>query len=168
MEKEEKFSTILHKVYSDKCQYCGKICNNLGHIEHIVPSSYGGKDDLENITLACQSCNLRKSNHLLPEPYKGLLIGRAIFKKQKILKLISESKSKSTKYTPPKRTKENLELERKHEANMKEIRAAGGCIVYTNTGERIAANDEGFPAAREAFFHRLKGAITEFGNNERR
>jgi CRISPR/Cas system Type II protein with McrA/HNH and RuvC-like nuclease domain len=32
------------------------------HIEHIIPRSVSGKDSLENLALACPSCNLNKSN----------------------------------------------------------------------------------------------------------
>ncbi|HEY2383109.1 MAG TPA: HNH endonuclease [Terriglobia bacterium] len=28
------------------------------HIEHIVPKSHGGSDDLDNLALACIDCNL--------------------------------------------------------------------------------------------------------------
>lgn len=34
------------------------------HIEHVVPSSAGGSDDLTNLCLACPSCNLHKSNRV--------------------------------------------------------------------------------------------------------
>lgn len=49
----------LQEFYGGVCQYCGskegRIC------EHIVPSSKGGSDALENITLACHPCNSRKA-----------------------------------------------------------------------------------------------------------
>lgn len=32
------------------------------HIEHIIPVCAGGDDSLENLALACPSCNLHKSN----------------------------------------------------------------------------------------------------------
>jgi hypothetical protein len=34
------------------------------HVEHIIPVSEGGSDDLENLCLACPSCNLQKSNRV--------------------------------------------------------------------------------------------------------
>lgn len=34
------------------------------HIEHVVPSSAGGSDGLDNLCLACPSCNLKKSNRV--------------------------------------------------------------------------------------------------------
>jgi 5-methylcytosine-specific restriction endonuclease McrA len=34
------------------------------HIEHIVPASRGGSDDLHNLAWACPGCNLRKANRI--------------------------------------------------------------------------------------------------------
>ncbi len=32
------------------------------HVEHIIPNSAGGSDDLVNLAWACPSCNLKKSS----------------------------------------------------------------------------------------------------------
>jgi hypothetical protein len=32
------------------------------HVEHVIPQSDGGADSLDNLCLACPSCNLHKSN----------------------------------------------------------------------------------------------------------
>jgi hypothetical protein len=34
------------------------------HIEHIIPSARGGSDALDNLALACPSCNLHKSDRI--------------------------------------------------------------------------------------------------------
>ena len=34
------------------------------HVEHILPQSAGGADALDNLALACPSCNLAKSNRI--------------------------------------------------------------------------------------------------------
>src|SRR6267378_3106500 len=34
------------------------------HVEHIVPKSHGGTDDLGNLALACIDCNLHKGTNL--------------------------------------------------------------------------------------------------------
>lgn len=44
-----------------KCAYCKKTTTPL-QIEHIVPKSRGGSNRLENLTLACESCNQKKGN----------------------------------------------------------------------------------------------------------
>ena len=35
------------------------------HLEHVFPESLGGADDLDNLALACPTCNGHKSNHIL-------------------------------------------------------------------------------------------------------
>ncbi len=45
------------------CEYCrcqAKYSPDPFSIEHIIPRSKGGTDDLENLALACQGCNNRK------------------------------------------------------------------------------------------------------------
>lgn len=41
------------------CVYCGMASADL-EIEHIVPFSRGGTNELKNLTLACRECNARK------------------------------------------------------------------------------------------------------------
>jgi hypothetical protein len=48
-----------------RCAYCRMHQSLQGatfHVEHVIPQSEGGKDSLENLCLACPSCNLHKSN----------------------------------------------------------------------------------------------------------
>jgi 5-methylcytosine-specific restriction endonuclease McrA len=42
------------------CQYCGKKSSLT--IDHIIPKSRGGKDIWENLTTACDTCNVHKGN----------------------------------------------------------------------------------------------------------
>lgn len=43
------------------CQYCGRRAPNVVlHVDHIVPVSAGGSDDLDNFICACMTCNLGK------------------------------------------------------------------------------------------------------------
>ncbi len=48
-----------------RCQYCRLHQSLQGatfHIEHIIPRSKGGPDELANRALACPSCNLHKAD----------------------------------------------------------------------------------------------------------
>ena len=52
-------------IYRDKytCQYCG-IKEKKMTIDHVVPSSKGGKSSFENCVASCKACNSRKGNRL--------------------------------------------------------------------------------------------------------
>lgn len=50
-----------------RCEYClmhQSLQGGTFHIEHVTPESHGGATELENLALACPSCNLKKSNHI--------------------------------------------------------------------------------------------------------
>src|SRR5207248_449250 len=50
-----------------RCEYCRMHQSLQGatfHLEHIVPSSAGGNEELANLAWACPSCNLKKSNRV--------------------------------------------------------------------------------------------------------
>jgi len=47
-----------------RCEYCRApeaLFNAPFEVEHIVPRSLGGRDTLDNLALACRSCNVHKS-----------------------------------------------------------------------------------------------------------
>jgi len=51
-----------------RCEYCRASQPVSGvryHLEHIIPESLGGTDDLDNVALACPMCNCYKSDHVL-------------------------------------------------------------------------------------------------------
>lgn len=48
------------------CQYCGTKVER-PHCDHIIPRSRGGSDKKENLSTACPSCNLKKSNKTIQE-----------------------------------------------------------------------------------------------------
>lgn len=54
----------LNRLQKGKCWYCGKSIETEYHIEHRVPLSRGGSNDLSNIVLSCPACNLSKANKL--------------------------------------------------------------------------------------------------------
>lgn len=58
-----------------RCEYCRMSQSLQGatfHIEHITPVTCGGVSELDNLALACPSCNLHKSDrsHVL-DPHSG-------------------------------------------------------------------------------------------------
>lgn len=54
------------KKFNFTCQYCGrKAPEVVFHIDHIFPSSKGGKNTEDNLTLACDECNIGKGNKLI-------------------------------------------------------------------------------------------------------
>ena len=44
-----------------KCAYCGTTAGRLT-LDHIIPRSKGGTDDLGNLQTLCKKCNIGKSN----------------------------------------------------------------------------------------------------------
>jgi len=45
--------------------YCGAMCEESYHIDHIEPLSKGGKHELDNLTISCSYCNQSKGNKQL-------------------------------------------------------------------------------------------------------
>lgn len=52
------------------CYYCGCNIDDGYHVEHVHPLSRGGTNTVNNIVLACPSCNLSKGSMTLEE-WKG-------------------------------------------------------------------------------------------------
>jgi hypothetical protein len=73
VEREKTPEWAKKAIYSrdrGKCARCGAdITMELvseGHIDHIVPLSLGGCNDLVNLQLLCEQCNLKKRSQELP------------------------------------------------------------------------------------------------------
>ncbi len=49
-----------------KCAYCGITGGKL-EVDHVVPISKGGSNDLSNLTTACQKCNRQKKDKSVQE-----------------------------------------------------------------------------------------------------
>lgn len=80
------------RVYKSTCQYCRQeYGESYLAIDHIDPHSKGGKDDLENYTLACSKCNNLKNGSFLEEPGKSFLLTLAKKKKPRIMRLLRQS-----------------------------------------------------------------------------
>lgn len=58
--------TVLRKMVMERdayrCQQCGGWIDL--EVDHIVPRSRGGTDDLDNLQTLCRTCNRRKGNRL--------------------------------------------------------------------------------------------------------
>lgn len=65
------------KSTGGKCACCGcKLTTRTLTVEHIIPISRGGTNDMENLTALCETCNKDKSNLLyLPRSFYMALIG---------------------------------------------------------------------------------------------
>lgn len=67
-ELSKKIRFEVFKRDSFKCQYCGRSSPDvILEIDHIVPVSEGGKNDLLNLVTSCRDCNRGKSNKLLSD-----------------------------------------------------------------------------------------------------
>lgn len=61
MSKKVRFEVF--KRDSFKCQYCGKSSPDVVlEVDHIIPVSKGGENDIGNLITACRDCNRGKSN----------------------------------------------------------------------------------------------------------
>lgn len=61
----------LYRKQGGKCYYCDIYCTKTKErkltMDHVVPISRGGKHHIDNIRLACKSCNSKKRDNLLSE-----------------------------------------------------------------------------------------------------
>ena len=56
------------------CQYCGhKVSRSGGTIDHVLPTSRGGKNEWSNLTTACLRCNNKKADRTPAEAGMKLL-----------------------------------------------------------------------------------------------
>lgn len=61
---------ILYKQSRGLCWWCGKrLIDKKYHIDHRVPLSRGGSDDVSNLCISCPDCNRKKANYL---PYEKM------------------------------------------------------------------------------------------------
>jgi 5-methylcytosine-specific restriction endonuclease McrA len=65
-----KQNVFLRDLY--KCQYCGTDVNKrTATLDHVLPTSHGGKTTYENTVTACGHCNSNKGNNKKIVPKKA-------------------------------------------------------------------------------------------------
>lgn len=66
---------IVSDRAGQRCEYCQMYQDLQGavfHVEHIVPKSVGGSDELDNLAWACPGCNLTKATRITAlDPISG-------------------------------------------------------------------------------------------------
>lgn len=55
-----------------RCYYCKAELSDKYHVDHFIPLSRGGTNTLDNIVIACPTCNMRKHNKM-PDEFLALL-----------------------------------------------------------------------------------------------
>ena len=64
---KDKFNILAECNFT--CQYCGsKPGSDKLHVDHLIPFSKGGSDEVENLTVACQACNCKKKANIVFPP----------------------------------------------------------------------------------------------------
>ncbi len=63
--KSELYGKVLRRD-NYTCQYCGARTGEAWlEIDHIIPVSYGGDNNIDNLITACRHCNRKKRNNLV-------------------------------------------------------------------------------------------------------
>jgi len=65
----------VYAAHRGVCPYCG--ASGATHVDHIVPRSDGGTDDLSNLILACGPCNFAKGGRRLAPEHEAELLAKA-------------------------------------------------------------------------------------------
>ena len=66
----------LRDIQADRCFYCEAPLDRVAHIDHVIPWSRCGLDDLANLVAVDPRCNQRKADHLPAETVVRAATGR--------------------------------------------------------------------------------------------
>jgi hypothetical protein len=64
----EQVRRAVERRAGERCEYCRapqRVAGYRFHVEHVVPRSHGGVDDLSNLALSCATCNFAKGAVIL-------------------------------------------------------------------------------------------------------
>jgi len=82
MKKITRFEVFKRDNF--KCQYCGKNPPDIIlEVDHVIPKSKGGDDDINNLTTSCFDCNRGKKNIPLDVLPISIIENAKILKEQK-------------------------------------------------------------------------------------
>ena len=76
-----------------ECVYCGETAEEM-HKDHLIPQSRGGSDLPENCVLACNACNMDKSD-MTPSEWRPEGLPKSVYERER--KLVKKYKMKSRK-----------------------------------------------------------------------
>lgn len=63
LTRRKQYRKFFHKLQIGKCTYCFvSLAEHEGTLDHKIPSSRGGSNQLTNISLVCNDCNVRKGD----------------------------------------------------------------------------------------------------------
>lgn len=74
-----KYLEILTKYDKEYCFYCGKVIKKEKrnkHVDHFIPWSFIQNDNLWNLVISCQKCNIQKRDNLAEEKFLDNLLLR--------------------------------------------------------------------------------------------
>lgn len=61
----------LYRVYKGRCYYCGCELKGKYDVDHYIPVSRGGGTGLENLVIACPTCNRSKGSKMPADWMRG-------------------------------------------------------------------------------------------------
>jgi len=66
ISKELRVQVLIRDKY--KCRMCGRSKDEVTlHVDHIIPASKGGTDEMSNLAALCSDCNIGKSDYVFSD-----------------------------------------------------------------------------------------------------
>lgn len=101
LSKKVRFEVFKRDKFT--CQYCGKMAPDvILHVDHIVPVSKGGTNDILNLVTSCKDCNLGKGARKLDDE-------STVKKQQRLLKELADKNEQLEMILEWKKSISNLE-----------------------------------------------------------